>query len=84
MFRNVLEVLTAQSLLVALGMGSTPGALPLTAATKWVLKDGVGSFATLFAGSLGGQRYDEDPKQGPRDSTTRLNHSAPFLFPVYL
>ena len=62
-FRNILEVLTAQSLLVALGMGSTPGALPLTAATKWVLKDGVGSFATLFAGSLGGQRYDEDPKR---------------------
>lgn len=62
-FRNVLEVLTAQSLLVALGMGSTPGALPLTAATKWVLKDGVGSFATLAAGSLGGQKYDEDPKR---------------------
>lgn len=62
-FRNILEVLTAQSLLVALGMGSTPGALPLTAATKWVLKDGVGSLATLFAGSLGGQRYDEDPKR---------------------
>ena len=62
-FRNVLEVLTAQSLLVALGMGSTPGALPLTAATKWVLKDGVGSFATLAAGALGGQRYDEDPKR---------------------
>ena len=62
-FRNVLEVLTSQSLLVALGMGSAPGALPLTAATKWVLKDGVGSFATLAAGSLGGQRYDEDPKR---------------------
>lgn len=28
MFRNILEVITAQSLLVALGMGSTPGALP--------------------------------------------------------
>jgi hypothetical protein len=54
-FRNVLEVLTAQSLLTALGMGSAPGALPLTAATKWVLKDGVGSFATLFAGSQAGK-----------------------------
>ena len=43
--------------------GFHPGALPLTAATKWVLKDGVGSLATLFAGSLGGQRYDEDPKR---------------------
>ena len=63
MFRNVLEVLTSQSLLVALGMGSAPGALPLTAATKWVLKDGLGSLATLAAGSLGGQKYDEDPKR---------------------
>mmetsp|Transcript_1045 Transcript_1045/g.3345 ORF Transcript_1045/g.3345 Transcript_1045/m.3345 type:complete len:500 (+) Transcript_1045:39-1538(+) len=63
LFRDVLEVLTAQSLLVALGMGSTPGALPLTAAAKWVLKDGVGSIATLLAGSFGGQKYDEDPKR---------------------
>ena len=62
-FRNVLEVLTSQSLLVALGMGSAPGALPLTAATKWVLKDGLGSLAPLAAGSLGGQKYDEDPKR---------------------
>ncbi|MBT6512443.1 MAG: hypothetical protein HOL02_18585, partial [Rhodospirillaceae bacterium] len=28
-----------------------------------MLKDGVGSFATLIAGSFGGQRYDEDPKR---------------------
>ena len=63
LFRDVLEILTAQSLLVALGMGSTPGALPLTAAAKWVLKDGVGSFATLLAGAFGGQKYDEDPKR---------------------
>ena len=61
--RNVLEVLTSQSLLVALGMGSTTGALPLAAATKWVLKDGVGSFATLLSGVVGAQRYDEDPKR---------------------
>jgi hypothetical protein len=44
-------------------MGSTPGALPLAAATKWVLKDGVGSFATLLSGVVGAQRYDEDPKR---------------------
>ena len=56
-------MLTSQSLLVALGMGSTPGALPLAAATKWVLKDGVGSFATLLSGVVGAQRYDEDPKR---------------------
>ena len=38
-------------------------ALPLTAAAKWVLKDGVGSFATLLAGAFGGRWYDEDPKR---------------------
>ena len=54
--RPCLEVLSAQSLLTALGLGSSPGALPLAAATKWVLKDGVGSIATLLAGSIGGQR----------------------------
>ena len=63
LFRDILEIMSAQSLLVALGMGSTPGALPLTAAAKWVLKDGVGSFATLLAGAFGGQWYDEDPKR---------------------
>jgi len=63
LFRDILEIMSAQSLLVALGMGSTPGALPLTAAAKWVLKDGVGSVATLLAGSFGGQKYDEDPKR---------------------
>ena len=63
LFRDVIEIMSAQSLLVALGVGSTPGALPLTAAAKWVLKDGVGSFATLLAGAFGGRWYDEDPKR---------------------
>ena len=45
------------------GDGVDAGALPLTAAAKWVLKDGVGSVATLLAGSFGGQKYDEDPKR---------------------
>jgi hypothetical protein len=35
----------------------------MAAATKWVLKDGFGSLATLAVGSRGGQSFDEDPKR---------------------
>ena len=38
-------------------------AAPLAAATKWVLKDGFGSIATLAVGSRGGQSFDSDPKR---------------------
>ena len=61
MFRNVLEVISESARRARDGLH--PGALPLTAATKWVLKDGIGSLATLAAGSLGGQKCDEDPKR---------------------
>ena len=61
--RDIIEVLTAQSLVVAVGLGAAPGALPLAAAAKWVLKDGVGSFATLLAGGVAGNRYDEDVRR---------------------
>ena len=61
--RKTLEVLTTQSLVVAVGLGSSPAAVPLAAAAKWVLKDGVGSVGTLVSGTLGGQRFDEDPKR---------------------
>ena len=47
-----LEVLSSQSLVMALGLdgAAATGAVPLAAATKWVLKDGVGSLATLAVG----------------------------------
>lgn len=35
-------------------MGNMLGALSLTAAAKWVLKDGVGLFATFIVGLFGG------------------------------
>jgi len=72
--RDVLQVVSAQSLLVGLGLGlgaapaAAPGAVavaagPVAAATQWVLKDGAGSLGTLAVGSLGGQRFDDDPKR---------------------
>ncbi len=70
--RDVLQVVSAQSLLVGLGLGAAPAASPgavavaagpVAAATQWVLKDGAGSLGTLAVGSLGGQRFDDDPKR---------------------
>lgn len=72
--RDVLQVVSAQSLLVGLGLGiggapaAASGAVaaaagPVAAATQWVLKDGAGSLGTLAVGSVGGQRFDDDPKR---------------------
>ena len=71
--RDVLDVVSTQSLLVALGIdvkmaGEAGGdtattALALGAAAKWVLKDGLGSFAVLVAGGALGSRVDEEPRK---------------------
>ena len=72
--RDVLQVVSAQSLLVGLGLGlggapdaasgaAAVAAGPVAAATQWVLKDGAGSLGTLVVGSRGGQRFDDDPKR---------------------
>ena len=71
--RDVLEVLASQSLLLAVTAGGSAAAVVaqmgpntsamMAAATKWVLKDGFGSLATLTVGSRGGQAFDEDPKR---------------------
>ena len=87
--RDVLEVLSSQSLVLALGLdgAAATGAVPLAAATKWVLKDGVGSLATLAVGTRGGQRFDEDPKRwwcitsGLEDVARAIELSTP-LFPA--
>ena len=85
--RDVLEVLSSQSLVLALGLDGATGAVPLAAATKWVLKDGVGSLATLAVGTQGGQRFDEDPKRwwcitsGLEDVARAIELSTP-LFPA--
>jgi len=85
LFRDVLEVITAQSLLVALGLGNAPGALPLTAVAKWVAKDGVGSVATLLAGAFGGQAYDEDPKRwwGVTNALEDVARAIELVTPVF-
>ncbi|KAK4536140.1 hypothetical protein CDCA_CDCA07G2165 [Cyanidium caldarium] len=55
------EVLGTQSMLLALGVGSAH--LPLAAAWKWVLKDGLGYFAKVALGARLAPRVDEDPKR---------------------
>lgn len=63
-FRDVLEVLSAQSLLVAVGMdvNQANAAAPVVGAAKWVLKDGTGGLATLALGALNTKKFDENPK----------------------
>ena len=63
-FRDVLEVLSAQSLLVAVGMDVNQAnvAAPVVGAAKWVLKDGTGGLATLALGALNTKKFDENPK----------------------
>ena len=63
-FRDVLEVLSAQSLLVAVGMdvNQANAAAPVAGAAKWVLKDGTGGLATLALGALNTKKFDENPK----------------------
>ena len=63
-FRDVLEVLSAQSLLVAVGMdvNHANAAAPVAGAAKWVLKDGTGGLATLALGALNTKKFDENPK----------------------
>jgi len=63
-FRDVLEVLSAQSLLVAIGMdvNQANAAAPVAGAAKWVLKDGTGGLATLALGALNTKKFDENPK----------------------
>ena len=63
-FRDVLEVLSAQSLLIAVGMdvNQANAAAPVAGAAKWVLKDGTGGLATLALGALNTKKFDENPK----------------------
>ena len=63
-FRDVLEVLSAQSLLVAVGMdvNQANAAAPVAGAAKWVLKDGTGGLATLALVALNTKKFDENPK----------------------
>ena len=60
-FTSASGVLATSSLLVALGVGSQ--ALPLSAATTWVLKDGLGQLGGMLSAALLGNRFDLDPKR---------------------
>ena len=65
-------VLATSSLLVALGV-STATALPFSAATTWVLKDGLGQLGgVLYAAALG-TSFDADPKRWRQVSALALD-----------
>ncbi|KAJ1943736.1 hypothetical protein GGF37_002515 [Kickxella alabastrina] len=53
-------VLATQAMLYAMGMGA--GALPLSAAINWVIKDGFGQLGGVLYATLVGQKFDSDPK----------------------
>ncbi|KAJ2596725.1 hypothetical protein H4R99_004810 [Coemansia sp. RSA 1722] len=53
-------VLATQAMLYAMGLGA--GALPLSAALNWVIKDGVGQLGGVFYATVMGQKFDSDPK----------------------
>ena len=84
-------VLSTQTLLLAVGVGSTSAA-PMAAAINWVLKDGIGQFGgILFASRLGSaanSSIDADPKRWrvassiSMDCATWLEILSP-LFPQY-
>ncbi|KAJ2139700.1 hypothetical protein IW136_002822, partial [Coemansia sp. RSA 678] len=43
-------------------MGLNSGALPLSAAINWVIKDGFGQFGGVIYATMVGQKFDSDPK----------------------
>ncbi|KAJ1791117.1 hypothetical protein LPJ59_005045 [Coemansia sp. RSA 2399] len=53
-------VLATQAMLYAMGLGA--GALPLSAAINWVIKDGFGQFGGVVYATMVGQKFDSDPK----------------------
>ncbi|KAI8110268.1 hypothetical protein M9435_001947 [Picochlorum sp. BPE23] len=56
--------LAGSSMLKALGVGSGPvDSVGLSAAIKWVTKDGIGAAGRLFVGGKLGFMFDEDPKR---------------------
>ncbi|KAJ2866774.1 hypothetical protein FB639_004998, partial [Coemansia asiatica] len=53
-------VLATQAMLYAMGLGA--GALPLSAAINWVIKDGFGQLGGVAYATMVGQKFDSDPK----------------------
>lgn len=56
--------LATSSLLSAVGLGLSPGAaVGLSAAIKWITKDGIGAIGRVLVGGRLGAAFDEDPKR---------------------
>ncbi|KAI9482397.1 hypothetical protein LPJ55_003155 [Coemansia sp. RSA 990] len=59
-FGSASGVLATQAMLYAMGLGA--GALPLSAAINWVIKDGFGQLGGVVYATMVGQKFDSDPK----------------------
>eukprot|EP00884_Botryococcus_braunii_P023412 jgi/Botrbrau1/9755/Bobra.85_1s0006.1 len=56
--------LATSSLLSAVGLGLSPGTtVGLSAAIKWITKDGIGAVGRVLVGGRLGTAFDEDPKR---------------------
>ncbi|KAJ2427001.1 hypothetical protein GGF41_001848 [Coemansia sp. RSA 2531] len=64
-------VLATQAMLYAMGLGA--GALPLSAAINWVLKDGFGQLGGVIYATMVGQKFDSDPKHQRFWSAASIN-----------
>jgi hypothetical protein len=58
---SMASVLTTQAMMQALGMGAA--SMPLAAGLSWVLKDGIGSLASILYSALISSEYDRNPKR---------------------
>ncbi|CAG8590980.1 5424_t:CDS:2 [Funneliformis caledonium] len=73
---SVTGVLSTQSLLYAMGLGST--SIPLAAALNWIIKDGLGQLGgVIYAASIN-DRFDSEPKRHRFQATVAMQ-SASFL-----
>lgn len=69
-------VLSMQTLLYALGLGSVAGSLPIAATLNWILKDGIGQLGGIVFGGLINNRFDSNPKQWRMLSSIALDVSS--------
>ncbi|KAI8323836.1 DUF647-domain-containing protein [Martensiomyces pterosporus] len=67
-------VLATQAMLYAMGLGA--GALPLSAAINWVIKDGFGQLGGVAYATMVGQKFDSDPKHQRFWSTVWLQSAT--------
>ncbi|CAI2168301.1 16968_t:CDS:2 [Funneliformis geosporum] len=71
---SVTGVLSTQSLLYAMGLGST--SIPLAAALNWIIKDGLGQLGgVIYAASIN-DRFDSEPKRHRFRATVSMQFAS--------